>query len=63
VGKLALTREVERHRLDPLRLVGVLAEMAAAAGIVDEDVDRSEAGERLGRDLLRRVVGHEILLD
>jgi hypothetical protein len=39
VGELAVAREVERERLVPLLLGGVLAEGAAAAGVVHQDLD------------------------
>src|SRR3990167_4397671 len=43
VRELALAREVERHRLLPLRLARLEREPAAAAGVVDEDLHRAES--------------------
>ncbi len=63
VGELALAREVEGHRLFPLLLAGVEAERTAAAGAVDQDLDRAEPLERPPGDLVRRVGAHQVAID
>ena len=63
VGELPVAREVERHRLLPLRLARFEREAPAAAGVIDEDVDAPERGERRIGDALRRIGGEEVLLD
>src|SRR5436853_7517916 len=61
--ELPVTAEVERQRLFPLLVGGFEREAPAAAGVVDENIDAAETGERAFRDALRRLVGEEILLD
>src|SRR5688500_1859384 len=56
VRELAVAREVERHRLVPLRLARLQREAPAAAGVVDQDVDRAERAERGLGDLRRGVL-------
>src|SRR3954467_13777263 len=63
VGELALAREVERQRLFPLLFARVERELAAAAGVIHQDVDRAQALQRRLGDLLRRVLLHEVALD
>ena len=58
-----MAAEVERERLFPLLVRRLEGEAAAAAGIVDEDVDAAEALQRRIGDALRRLLGEEVLLD
>src|SRR5262244_4449728 len=61
VRELPVPREVEGERLLPLRFVYILAEGPATAGIVHEDLDRSEWSERGGRHSFDIALVHGIV--
>src|SRR5205807_5122992 len=61
--ELAMAAEVERERLFPLLVRRLEGEAAAAARIVDKDVDPPEALQRGVCDALWRFLGEEVLLD
>ena len=63
VRELALAREVERERFVPLLLRCVEREAAAAAGVVHQNVDRTQAIERRLGDRGRRLSLHEVAFD
>ena len=63
MGELARPREIERHGLVPLRLGRVFAEMTTAAGVVDQNVDRAQAGQRLAGGIFSGVLGENVLDD
>src|SRR4051794_24616076 len=63
-GQLAVAREVQRQRLVPLLVGRVLAERAAAAGVVDQDLHgaervRGRSGDPSGRVGLPEVHGDD----
>src|SRR5437762_254099 len=61
VRELAMAREVERERLAPLLLGRVLAEGAAAARVVHEDIDRAERSLALPREGIDVVLGEGLV--
>ena len=61
--ELPLAREVERERLVPLILARIEGKLAAAAGVVHEDIDVAQAIERCARDCGGGVLAHEVAFD
>ncbi len=61
--ELALAGKVERERFVPLLFRCVQLEAPAAAGVVHQDVDRTQAIERRLCDRGRRLLLHEVAFD
>ena len=61
MGDLAVAGEIERDRFVPGAVGRIDRQRAAAAGIVDEDVDMAELGNGRGGELVGGAFGHDVL--